>query len=198
MFEYALEMFEGLAKLPDVTKADTSAGVYAWYFPECQKGTLIPVYIGQSKNIYNRCHHHHLNLNRLYSRPPALGEEFRPPRHFDTYDSLRALLSIAGISDRPKERFKILEHVEDATAEKLMEKEQFYIISYYSNIFGFNSPVPLELLFHSDREYLEGLWSFLWKSLEYLDESTLIGKVQKGHIEAYGLKRIDEYLKGSG
>lgn len=195
MFDHALEMFEGLDKLPDVTKDDTYSGVYAWYFPECQKDMLIPVYIGQSKNLYNRCHHHHLKLNYLYSLPPVLGEELRPPHHFDTYDNMRVLLNAAGISERPKERFKVLERMEVVSPEELLEREQYYILDYASNVYGFNSAVPFELLYIGDREYLERLWSYLWTSLDSLDENTALGKIQRSRIESYGVKRINNYLE---
>lgn len=196
--KHIVERFEDLAKYNQVTKDTTFGGIYAWYFPGLVRDSFLPLYIGQSSNVYQRCQKHHQGLDYAFRHKvqPAGGK-------YTKYYEMKHILELAGVSERPKEEFKVLCRFDGTPVDRQLS-EYLYIYNHGANYFGFNSPLPAELYYMKD--VMEEEWETIVKETvnmcqivieDYLEKSKL-GEFQKNRLRLAGVNRGEMWLKGEG
>ena len=133
--EYKNNLLKSIDETQDVTFKDKCAGIYMIFIKDMEMKTIIPVYIGQSKNLYNRIANHKVEIRKLLSVDK------------DTYNSnisknagkyiyckiVSTLLN--NHKDFDDICFRVIEYCSN---KDLDEREQYYINNFGSIRFGFN------------------------------------------------------------
>lgn len=135
-FEEVKELYNTqIIKLKDVDSKDKTSGIYLMYIEDINENDYIPLYIGQSVNIYTRKSGHKGKIKKFF-----LLED-------DTYNKMIPLFSgsylyckiVSALKNNNKTmdniKFKVLEYCD----KKILDEREQYWISYYeSTIYGFN------------------------------------------------------------
>lgn len=193
--KHIIERFEDLTKYKRVAKDTTFGGIYAWYFPGLVRDSFLPLYIGQSNNIYQRCQEHKQSLDYAFRHKvqPAGSK-------YSKYYEMKHILGLAGVSERPEEMFRLLCRFDGTPIDRQLS-EYLYIYDHGANYFGFNSPLPAELYYMKDE--IGDEWGTIVKGTvemcqivveDYLEDSDL-GRFQKTRLEEYGITRGKNWLE---
>lgn len=122
-------------KLKDVGVDDKRSGIYLIYIKDIESKDYIPIYIGQSVNIYNRRTAHRMQIKKLFLEKKEL---------YNMMISLNAgkylyckIVSTLRNNNKTMEdvKFKIIEYCDK---DLLDSREQYWIKFYESTIYGFN------------------------------------------------------------
>lgn len=160
-FERCKKEFKNLVQnSPKLGQDDKGSGIYCLYIDSPLIIDQIPIYIGQSKNMYGRLLQHQRGLNNilklngveitiLHSRPCSY---YSCKTFFGAlYNRMFDVILANGIRD-PKDialKAKVVEHCDTCN---LQEKENYYIRKYGADAYGFNQPIVSEWL-HRVRKY---------------------------------------------
>ncbi len=165
-----LDRYYELFALPELTDQDCVPGVYCWYFENVDaKSDFLPLYIGQSMNLWKRCLAHEKGLKRRFAELQQLLDTQEAPASEGDYtinycghDSLyvRVTNTLMNRSVEPPYvlKFKVIQKTEDdaLTYDTLMSMERYYIHYYGSDLLGFNDPLFLEWSKRVASKRLEG------------------------------------------
>jgi len=138
MKEYneTLKEFEKMKEeLKDIDTSDKTSGIYMLYIDGLTLDNLIPVYVGQSVNLYNRRTSHRGNTKKLFELNT---EEYNKqiPLNAGKYLYCKLVSTLKNNNKTLEDiKFKVLEHCEK---DKLDERENYWINFFESTIYGFN------------------------------------------------------------
>ena len=122
-------------KINDVNTKDKTSGIYILYIDNIDLDNLIPIYVGQSKNIYARKNNHKSKIKRLFNLPDEVYNDSIMLNSGEyLYCKLVSTLKNNG-KDMEDIKFKVLEY---CNQEELDEREQYWIKYFESTIYGFN------------------------------------------------------------
>lgn len=121
--------WDELSKIKKAKHSERQSGIYALYFPVDKIEETIPVYIGQSKDIYKRFKLHQNELLKVLSKPEKINKDKLLYRKILKFMSYRQLT----INDL---NFVILTECNNNKFNKLQKK---YIKAYNSAEVGFNT-----------------------------------------------------------
>ena len=138
----------------DLDNIDKKSGIYAIYIKDFDyklmkyETRILPVYIGQSKNIYTRMQSHQKRINEVFSYTiNEFNKNLKKQKEKQyMYHKIRKCINDTGMS-QDNIKFKVLEYCEES---KLLEREKYYIDLYKTESFGFNqlSSIPKMVIFN--------------------------------------------------
>lgn len=135
-FEKVKKEFEQIKnELRDIDTSDKTSGIYMMYIDDLGFDNLIPLYIGQSVNLYNRRTSHRGNTKKLFVLDT---EQYNKqiPLNAGKYLYCKLVSNLRNNNKTLEDvKFKVLEHCEK---EKLDERENYWINYFESSIYGFN------------------------------------------------------------
>ncbi|MBR0427093.1 MAG: hypothetical protein IJK18_02675 [Clostridia bacterium] len=122
-------------ELRDVDTRDKTSGIYLMYIDGISLDYLIPIYVGQSVNLYNRRSSHRGNTKKLYILS-KMEYNKQIPLNAGKYLYCKLVSTLKNNNKTLEDiKFKVLEHCEK---EKLDEREKYWINFFESSIYGFN------------------------------------------------------------
>ena len=133
--EVLKEFEEAKKKLKDVDTSDKTSGIYMLYIEGLTLDNLIPIYVGQSVNLYNRRTSHRGNTKKLFELST---EQYNKqiPLNAGKYLYCKLVSTLKNNNKTLEDiKFKVLEHCDK---EKLDERENYWIDFFESTIYGFN------------------------------------------------------------
>ena len=135
-FKNVVKDFEKLKnELRDIDTSDKTSGIYLLYIDGLNLNNLIPVYIGQSVNLYNRRTSHRGDTKKLFVLST---EEYNKqiPLNAGKYLYCKLVSTLKNNNKTLADiKFKVLEHCEK---EKLDDRENYWINYFETTIYGFN------------------------------------------------------------
>lgn len=152
-FKKVLNEFKKIKnELKDVDTSDKTSGIYMLYIDDLSLDNLIPVYIGQSVNLYNRRTSHRGKTKKLFMLST---EDYNKqiPLNAGKYLYCKLVSTLRNNNKTLEDvKFKVLEHCEK---EKLNARENYWINYFEAPVYGFNqfeeiimsNKITAELLF---------------------------------------------------
>lgn len=140
----------------ELCNTDNKSGIYAIYienfdyklmkYEEC----IIPIYVGQSKNIYQRVLSHKKKLEAIFSYSiDEFNKNLRIKKESQyLYHKIRKCINDTNITEG-NIKFKVLEYCEES---KLLERERYYIDLYKTENFGLNQLSSIQKIVTSNIE----------------------------------------------
>ena len=126
---------EQIKELKDVDTKDKKSGIYLIYIEGIDNDNYIPIYIGQSVNIYNRKSRHKVEIKKLFQLEKELYNKMIPL--FSGKYLYCKIVSTLKNNNKTMDdiKFKILEYCD----KKILNNKEKYWINYYQTmIYGFN------------------------------------------------------------
>lgn len=126
----------------DLSSTDKKSGIYAIYIEnfdyklmEYEK-CILPIYVGQSKNIYTRMLAHKTNLNKIFEYTiNEFNKNLKTKKESQyLYHKIRKCINDTNLTIESI-KFKVLEYCDE---DKLLERERHYIDLYKTETFGLN------------------------------------------------------------
>ncbi|MBO5005060.1 MAG: hypothetical protein J6D03_07460 [Clostridia bacterium] len=163
----------------DLDNTDKKSGIYAIYIKDFDyklmkyEPRILPVYIGQSKNMYTRMQSHQKRINEVFSYTiNEFNKNLKTKKESQyMYHKIRKCINDTRIT-QDNIKFKVLEYCEES---KLLERENYYIDLYKTESLGFNqlSSIPKMVIFNvnkaSEREVIN-LLELISKDIEQVLE----------------------------
>lgn len=126
----------------DVDNTDNKSGIYSIYIDNFDykkmkyQERIIPIYIGQSKNIYKRVLTHKNKLKTIFSYSiNEFNKNLKNKKESQyLYHKIRKCINDTDITEEHI-KFKVLEYCEES---ELLDREKYYIDLYKSESFGLN------------------------------------------------------------
>jgi len=126
----------------DLENTDKKSGIYAIYIKNFDyklmkyEPCILPVYVGQSKNIYTRMQSHLKKLNEIFSYTiNQFNKNLKTKKEGQyLYHKIRKCINDTTITQDNIE-FKVLEYCKE---DELIEREKYYIDLYKTESFGLN------------------------------------------------------------
>lgn len=119
----------------EIDTSDKMCGIYIMYIEGLNFDNLIPIYIGQSVNLYNRKTSHRGSIKRLFVlRKEEYNEQI--PKNAGKYLYCKIVSTLKNNKKSLDDvKFRVLEYCEK---EKLDERELYWISFFESSVYGFN------------------------------------------------------------
>lgn len=154
---------EKINLLKDVDTKDNTSGIYIFYIENLISDNLIPIYVGQSKNIYNRKNKHRSEAKKLFD----LSKEIYNRRITLSSGKYVYCKLVSTLKNNNKTlddvKFKVLEYCDE---KDLIEREKYWIEYFEATIYGFNQ---FEELVESNRISSEILFPSVNSKTDYDD-----------------------------
>lgn len=135
-FKEAKTEFEEIKNtVKEIDTSDKMSGIYIMYIEGLNFDNLIPIYIGQSVNLYNRRTSHKGRIKRLFVLNK---EEYNEqiPKNAGKYLYCKIVSTLKNNKKSLEDvKFRVLEYCEK---EKLDERELYWISFFESSVYGFN------------------------------------------------------------
>lgn len=140
----------------ELDNADNKSGIYAIYIEnydyKCMKyeECIIPIYVGQSKNIYQRMLSHKKKLKEIFSYSiDDFNKNLKTKKESQyLYHKIRKCVNDSNLTQE-NIKFKLLEYCEES---KLLEREKYYIDLYKTESFGLNQLSSIQRIVTSNVE----------------------------------------------
>lgn len=175
----------------ELDNTDTKSGIYAIYienfnyklmkYEEC----IMPIYVGQSKNIYKRMLSHKNKLKEIFSYSiNEFNKNLRTKKEGQyLYHKIRKCINDTNLTQE-NIKFKVLEYCEE---NKLLELEKYYIDLYKTESLGLNQLSSIQKIVTSnvDKDSEE-------ETIDILDSiSTDINQVLLDKSKNYGFSSFN-------
>ena len=135
-FEIAKKDFNEIKnKLHEVNTDDKQSGIYMIYIDGIELENLLPIYVGQSVNIYSRKSRHKGEIKKLFIQET---DEYNKNiiQHAGKYMYCKLVSTLRNNNKTMDDiKFKVLEYCEK---DKLNEREQYWINYFECFLYGFN------------------------------------------------------------
>ena len=140
----------------EIESTDTKSGIYSIYIDDFNSELMkyekhiIPIYIGQSKDIFNRKKEHEKRIKNIFSYPiDVFNSNLKTKKEGQyLYHKIRKCINEANLSVE-NIKFKVIEYCDE---NKLLEREKQYIETYGSEKFGLNQISSIQKIIMSDIE----------------------------------------------
>lgn len=182
LFDQAKAKYFQVLELNDndiINNKEAVSGIYALFFVSDKIENIIPLYIGQSKNIKNRFRAHKTALNKLFKMTDEqLDEHLRSGKQDGNHLYTKMILFLKAHNLTLKDlKIKVLASNITKTYFRL-QKEQEFITYYQTETFGFNQLEFIQLANRhsnmSNATYSLSSISKMWNcGIQYLDQFNL-------------------------
>ena len=148
------KVIEEISNKKDLDNSDNKSGIYAIYIDNFDytkmkyKECIIPIYVGQSKDLYKRMMEHKRKLKSIFScSKNEFNENLRMKKESQyLYHKIRKCINETK-NKQENIKFIVLEYCEE---DKLIEREKYYIDLYKTESFGLNQLSSIQKIVTSD------------------------------------------------